>query len=392
MRAIALIGMVLCHYPIYLSSPEEGQRALYFVSNHVLGDFPASWFVFLVGVSMVLSNHNRQIPRHDFRRQLVRGGVLFIYGLLFLFLIQGADNLWIWDILTFIAAATIVLGWCRSLPSWAIAILSLGVLFITPWLRSLTPLSTFYGGGFEPVDWITDYFPNLIFDPLTEYQPTGHPRDIILGFLYGAEFPFLPWIIFPLIGLIVGRRLVANKIKKDAPILLFLGTFLTIFGLGNAKLGANLPPIDVSTELITPLSFYPLSTSMNLMLLGIIMLVFTSLWYLYDYQPLRSRFLQGSMAYFRQISKYSLTIYITHFCLFFIPLRFTHFVTGDNYLYALFSTRTALITAAILMVVYYPILVQWDKIGGKYSFEWFLNQTVKLILQLLPAVPKAPSS
>ncbi|MDG2992179.1 DUF1624 domain-containing protein [Candidatus Synechococcus calcipolaris G9] len=380
MRGLALLGMVLCHYPIFLSSGEEGDRALYFVSNHLLGDFPASWFVFLVGVSVVLSSQKREISVYDVRRYLTRGGVLFAYGLLFLFLVQGPENLWIWDILTFIAAATIVLGFCRPLPSWAIIALAAVIWLVTPQVRSLTPIAPFYGGEFLPVDWISDYFPNVLFDPASDYEPTGKAVDIFVGFLYGAQFPLFPWITFPLVGLVVGRRLVGGFMAKDTPMLLGLGTLFAVAGLGKAFWAANNPPHDVVGGYLTPLSFYPLSFSMNTLLLGIILLVFTGLWHLYDSRPLESKFLRGSLAYLRQLSRYSLTIYISHFALFFIPLRLIDYFTGNDYLYDLMSTGLALGLAIVLMALYYPVLVQWDKIKGKFSFEWFLASTVALLM------------
>ena len=60
LRALALIGMVICHYPIFLSSGAGSDAMLYFFSNHLLGgDCGASWFVFLVGLSQVLSIKKR---------------------------------------------------------------------------------------------------------------------------------------------------------------------------------------------------------------------------------------------------------------------------------------------------------------------------------------------
>lgn len=380
MRGLALIGMVLCHYPIFLSSGENGDRALYFLANHLLGDFPASWFVFLVGVSVVLSSQSRRLSVHDARRFMTRGVVLFGYGLLFLFLVQGPENLWVWDILTFIGAAIIVLGLCRPLPSWLILMVVAVVFLISPQVRSLTPLAPFYGGEFLPVDWISDYFPNVMFDPAADYESTGQPLDILIGFLYGGQFPILPWITFPLVGLVMGRRLVGGFMAQDTPILLFLGIAFTVVGLGKAVWQANHPPYNVVSGYFSPLSFYPLSFSMNLLLLGILLLVFIALWHLYDQRSVQSRVLQGALVYLRQLSRYSLTIYITHFALFFIPLRIIHALTGQDYLHELMSTGLALISAMVLMALYYPVLVQWDKVQGKFSFEWFLNATVKLLM------------
>ena len=46
---------------------------------------------------------------------LIRGAAIFVMGLLFLLLVQGYEELWVWDILTFIGVATVVLLFCSRL-------------------------------------------------------------------------------------------------------------------------------------------------------------------------------------------------------------------------------------------------------------------------------------
>ena len=115
MRALALIGMVICHYPIFLSRGDGADAMLYFLTNHLLGgDFAASWFVFLVGVSQVLSAQKQRAGQPaNASLAIIRGAVIFAIGLLFLLIVQGSEELWDWDILTFIGAMTIALLYCR---------------------------------------------------------------------------------------------------------------------------------------------------------------------------------------------------------------------------------------------------------------------------------------
>jgi len=184
LRALALIGMVICHYPIFLSSGEGSDAMLYFLTNHLLGgDFGASWFVFLVGLSQVLSAKKRatgQEPNDS--HVLIRGTAIFILGLLFLLVIQGYEEMWDWDILTFIGFMTIVLLYCRRVPSWVLLLLCTAVLFVTPWLRSFTDIASFYGGEFIGVRWISDFAPNLLFDPLKDYDCGPTVLDNVTGF------------------------------------------------------------------------------------------------------------------------------------------------------------------------------------------------------------------
>jgi uncharacterized membrane protein len=209
---------------------------LYFLTNHLLGgDFAASWFVFLVGVSQVLSAQKRRAGQPaNASLAIIRGAVIFVIGLLFLLIVQGSEELWDWDILTFIGFMTIVLLYCRPLPSSVLLAVCAGVLFVTPWLRSLADMAPLYGGGFANVQWISDFFPNLLFDPIKDY--TGAPSVIgnIAGFFLIGQFPVLPWIIFPLLGFVIGRRLVDGHMAADTPFLLLIGAILSFTGLSLA--------------------------------------------------------------------------------------------------------------------------------------------------------------
>jgi len=377
-RALDLIGMVICHYPIFLSSGEGTDAMLYFLTNHLLGgDFGASWFVFLVGLSQVLSVKKRAVDQgQNDGRVVIRGTAIFILGLLFLLVIQGYDEMWDWDILTFIGFMTIVLLYCRRAPSWALLLFCTAVLFATPLLRSFTDIATFYGGKFVSVRWISDFFPNLLFDPLKDYDGGPFVLDNVIGFFLTGQFPLLPWIIYPIVGFIIGRRLTESRLSSDTPFLIIIGVMFTFMGIFTAYAGSITPPFSVHKEHITPLSFYPLSFSMNIFLLGVVLILFTVLWNIFDRQPDKAAKPGLFLTYCRQISKYSLTIYITHFALFFIPLRLIQLSTGKYYLRELTSTSIALGLAVLLMILYYPILKLWDKAGGKYSFEWLLNKVI----------------
>ena len=130
MRALALVGMVICHYPIFLSKGEGADAMLYFLSNHMLGDFGAAWFLFLVGISQVLSAKKQRADQPaNTRLPIIRGGVIFVIGLLFLLIVQGPEELWDWDILTLIGTMTIVLLYCRGLPSSTLLAFCVAVLF-----------------------------------------------------------------------------------------------------------------------------------------------------------------------------------------------------------------------------------------------------------------------
>ena len=381
LRALALIGMVICHYPIFLSSGEGRDAMLYFFSNHLLGgDCAASWFVFLVGLSQVLSIKKRDTaPNKNVSRVIIRGMAIFVIGLLFLLVIQGYEELWDWDILTFIGATTIILLLCRKAPSWGLILFCSVVFFITPWLRSFIDIAPFYGGKFESVKWISDFIPNFIFDPVKDYDGGKTVLDNVIGFFLIGQFPLLPWIIFPVTGFVIGRRMTQNLLAADSPFILIIGMMFTFMGLFTAYAGSIKSGFSVANDYITPLSFYPISFSLIMFLVGVVLILFIFLWHIYDANPDNTKPPGMFLIYCRQISKYSLTIYVSHFALFFMPLRIIKLTTGTYYLRDLVSTPVAFALAVLLMILYYPLLKLWDKAGGKYSFEWLLG---KLLLSM----------
>jgi uncharacterized membrane protein len=380
LRALALIGMVICHYPIFLSSGTGTDAMLYFFSNHLLGgDCAASWFVFLVGLSQVLSIKKRDTAQDkNVSRVIIRGMAIFVIGLLFLLVVQGYGELWVWDILTFIGATTIILLLCRKAPSWGLILFCSVVFFITPWLRSFIDIAPFYGGKFESVKWISDFIPNFIFDPAMDYEGGKTVLDNVIGFFLIGQFPLLPWIIFPVTGFVIGRRMTQNLLAADSPFILIIGMMFTFMGLFTAYAGSIRAGFSVANDYITPLSFYPISFSLIMFLVGVVLILFILLWHIYDANPDNTKTPGIFLIYCRQISKYSLTIYVSHFALFFIPLRIIKLTTGTYYLRDFVSTSAALTLAVLLLILYYPLLKLWDKAGGKYSFEWFLAKLLSM--------------
>ena len=224
----------------------------------------------------------------------------------------------------------------------------LTIVLASPWLRSYVDLKPLYGGGFEPIDWVSQFLPNFIYDPIEDYHGAQALLPNVLGFFLIGQFPLLPWLVFPLIGFVLGKRVVEGRFAEDVPFLVIIGLMFSFFGVLTAYAGSLRTILSVESDYIVPLSFYPLSFSMNMLLIGVVLLLYVLLWYVYDARaaiPARSGGL--FLAYCRQISKYSLTIYITHFALFFIPLRVVEAVTGVNYLKNLMDTPSALLCSAV---------------------------------------------
>jgi hypothetical protein len=169
-----------------------------------------------------------------------------------------------------------------------------------------------------------------------------------------------------------------NRLAADSPFILIIGMMFAFMGLFTAYAGSIKSTFSVANDYVVPLSFYPISFSMIMLLVGVVLILFITLWRIYDANPVGATPPGLFLTYCREISKYSLTIYITHFALFFIPLRIVRLTTGTYYLRDLVSTPMALAMAVILMVLYYPLLKLWDRAGGKYSFEWLLAKLLSM--------------
>jgi len=380
LRAVALMSMLTCHFPIFLSSGEGNDAMLYFLSNHLLGgDFGASWFLFLSGLSQVLSANKRSgNAEPDVKRAVIRGVVIFIIGLLFLLIVQGYEEIWDWDVLTLIGATTIILIPCRNAPSWLLLLVCSIIFLITPWLRSFIDITPFYGGKFENVAWISNYLPNFLIDPLKEYQGAATVLDNIIGFFLIGQFPIFPWIIFPLIGYVVGRRVTQNLLAADSPFIVIIGAMFTFMGLLTAYAGSKKTLFSVANDYIVPLSFYPNSFSMIMLQTGVLLLLFITLWRIFDAKRASKETPGIFLTYCRQISKYSFTIYVSHFVVIFVSLRIIQAITGKYYLRDLVNTPIAFALSLLLLALYYPLLKVWDRAGGKYGMEWLLARMMSL--------------
>ncbi|HEY5498029.1 MAG TPA: heparan-alpha-glucosaminide N-acetyltransferase domain-containing protein [Syntrophales bacterium] len=104
----------------------------YFILSHLLGDWGAPCFLMMMSMSQVLSADKRaDEPLPLFKRALIRGGYIFLVGILMLALTWGPGKIWKWDILTLMGTMTVILFFCRFLPFWLILAVSLFIAVAT---------------------------------------------------------------------------------------------------------------------------------------------------------------------------------------------------------------------------------------------------------------------
>jgi len=375
LRGFALICMVLVHFMIYFGDEAAVDTWLYFVFNHVLADWGASCFLMMMGMSQVLSarKHVGEDNLLIFRRALIRGGFIFLAGILMLALAWGPGKIWEWDILTLMGFSTVMLFFCRFLPSWSILAVIASLAVCTPLLRMGIDFNAVWGGQFVNVPVISRYLPGILLDPANEYEVAWRAKEIVQGFLFTGEFPVFPWFIFPLLGFVLGRRIVDGKMRRDLPFLAIIGSLFIVLGLGWAYAAIGRPQSSIIVDYIAPLSFYPNSFTMTCFQIGMALVVFSALFYGYDVRQPDKRKESFIVRIYNLASRSSLTFYFLHYLLIGWPLALIYLMTGKYYKYALVGAIPALLCGFAAVILLVSLLVIWGKHKNKYSLEWFLN-------------------
>ena len=328
----------------------------------------------MMGISQVLSA--AKTPDAGaivlFKKALLRSVYLFGVGLLMLALAWGPEQIWQWDILTLMGFATLVLYFCRFLPSWLVLLLGAAIALLTPWLRGLVdPIAT-WGGAFLPTPFIAEYLPGLFVAPAHEFPSVWRLDMILQGFLISGTFPVFPWLLFPLIGFVFGRRIVAHRFQQDLLLVVIVGVVATALGLAGAFASLGNPPQRIITGYLAPLSFYPDSFTMLLCQLGIALIVYATLYYWFDVRPHAGKTEGFFTRIFRRTSRYSLTFYFLHYQLIGWPLLLVAAFTGAYLICDFMDAWPALISGLVAVTLLELLLVLWERHDGKYSLEWCL--------------------
>jgi uncharacterized membrane protein len=368
LRALAILLMVQVHFVNNLGLWADRDTFLYALANW-LGILPAPLFTFLVGVSLFISL-SKYPPERGRKQTLRRGAAIFVLGLLHNLVNWGAEAVFDWDILTLIASAILLVYFLRRVDSAGMIEIIFVVILISP------PLRAFFGYN-EHWDFVN-----------SEYLYSLTAKDLFLGWFLQGTFPLFPWIVFPLAGYASGRAILskenAARSISRARFLLFGGLVLVFLGAAGAWMNENLFLSTRSAEYLSPILFYPASTTYLVMFLGLALAGFAGLWLALD-SPLaaarRTSWEQTRLSAFMQrYSRYSLSVYLLHHSMHLLPLYFFGWLWhGDKWWYYTdaIPVWAAWVLWGIFIAAFYLVLLAWDEIGGRYSFEWMLGRIVK---------------
>lgn len=389
LRAIAIVLMVLCHSGIYLSSPEK-DPGFYFFANHVIGDFPAPLFLFLVGMSQavsfsrksrLLSQEGEKLNTSD--GLFLKGVCLFLLSFVLSFLNSGIHYIFEWDVLSIIGFSMMVLSFLRKWNPAALIAIAIVLVLASPFVRDIPVLMARYGGYFEWNKYLDTHGFKILVDPAEEYEPVFSLKSILIGFLWSGTFPVLPCLSYPLIGLAVGKIFTNSQKKKWlAQKIMVLGTFLICLSALLVFESNSKTMMAVATQFISAYAFYPISFSMLLLQFGVTFFLFGFLSNKYD-SKFKLKSAPGFLSQnYERLSRYSLTIYVLHYLIIFWPLRIAGFLEGDTdkYLSNATSAPVSFLVGILILVTLLRVTKIWDGVGGKYSLEWMLSKIRKISL------------
>ncbi len=375
LRGASLALMIIIHCMIAYGDERAAESVLYFFFDHVIGDLGATWFLLMVGMSQVLSAGRKTGADETglMKKAFLRGAYLFAAGLLQSALAFGPFEMWDWDILPLIGSATVALYFCRFFPSWLILLISAALAFLAPWLRDFVDFTIAWGGELVPATFFSGYVPGILFEYPSVYKVTWRFDEIVKGFFLSGTFPILPWLAFPLIGFVIGRRIVGEKIRHDLPFLHLTGLLLILLGSTASYASTFRPGSSPISDYIAPLSLYPNSITLFYIQTGVGLVLFALLYYLYDVRGAGASNAGMFVTWYKRLSRYSLTVYFLHWLLICWPLWIIYFVTGKFLSEDAMGAVPAFFLGLAGIAFFLVVLKAWERRGGKYTLEWGLR-------------------
>jgi len=297
LRSLAIVVMVLVHFGENLSDwtpPFAG-----------LG---APVFAYLSGVSWVLWSQGRlargatdeEISRTTIRRGLFVFGV----GIMFNVIVWMPEDVFNWDVLTFVGSGLLFLEVARRMPRPVCWMTFAMVLIAAPVLR-------------EMVDYDA-YWADHAFDPGFALS------DVLIGYLATGYFPLFPWLAFTLLGylsaeIVAGTGSDAGEGSASMP----PGARDRIRSRRWLGLGVAMIVLSVTLEVVAGSlggrlggilggwTMFPASVPWTCRSLGMCLMLLVAVHHVVDRPTFRATH-PGFSGLVEMFSRYSLTIYVVH--------------------------------------------------------------------------------
>lgn len=298
LRAIAIALMVLIHFVENLSGQYGGEHgSLGTISSigWLPTGFAAPMFSFLSGVSYRLwlaSRERRGGTNTAISKATVRRG-LFLLGLGFAFnvLVWLPEDIFNWDILTFIGCGILALEIARRMPDGVVLFAAALVIVVTPAMQDVCDHASYWTAGFYDYDFTFS--------------------DVMLGWLVTGYFPVFPWLAYPLVGFAAGPRLLSTSSRPPA-----IAAAVVAMAVVMVMTWSMLPAA-VTGGAVTAWTMFPASAAYVFGTLGGAGLALAVLHRLLDGDEPRGRWL---VAWATPLSRHSLSLYLLHHVVHIWPL------------------------------------------------------------------------
>lgn len=293
LRTFAVCLMILVHFTENLSG-----------YDWILGGFGAPLFTFLSGVSyrLWLTRQEAQGVSDDTisKRTIRRGLFLFGLGIAFNILVWLPEDTFNWDVLTLIGTGYLLLDWARRVPLVLPLFVAVLVFALSPYLRVLADTPAYWTQG--------------------RFECDLTLRDVLLGYLVNGYFPLFPWILYPLVGYVVGSVLFSRPTPPRGALLRLglLGAALIVVSV-LATTFRPYAPERITRVVLIGWSMFPPSPEYVARTLGIALLAFALLHRWLDpwATARKPRWLERLVT---PLSKHSLSIYLLHHVVHLWPL------------------------------------------------------------------------
>ena len=363
LRAVAIVLMVTVHFVENLSGwwgtdggPFAGSQRTWWLPS----GFAAPIFTFLTGTSYRIwigGQRRRGRSEEWITKATVRRG-LFLIGLGFAFnvLVWLPEDVFNWDVLTFIGCGMLALAALRGAPDGVILFAAALVIALTPVLQQLADYRQFWAAGYLDYDFTL--------------------TDVTLGWLVTGYFPLFPWLAFPLVGYAMGPLVfeTAGSVPRRLPAAIGAGLVAASTAVILAwYAGWRLP--DAATQLpwvTSPWTMFPPSLAYVLGTLGGIVLIGTLAHATIDRHPDRWQWLA---AWATPLSRHALSAYLLHHVVHVWPLWAYGAATGDDptALWQIAMPPWASLALALAFMALAAVLFRWMEHRGIPSVETLMR-------------------
>jgi uncharacterized membrane protein len=342
LRGIAVILMIEQHMGFWLwkmsSSALKFLDHPFLIGFNAMGGYAAPAFITLAGAGTVFFV-SRYGPAD---KVLVKRGIaLLLFGYFLNISVQSWFTAGSWYVLHMIGFGLIISIFLRRLSNIGLFVIFVLILAITVFIQHYLQTPDFLGNRH-----------------MSNYHLPGGVFRLALA---ESQFPLFPWLSLFIAGIISGRYILENKLKKIlimASLFLCSGIVLTlpsVIGLEFTQKGL------LKMLFRIYLGFYPANPPIILLLVSIVL--FT----LVIFIQITRRWDIGEKNVLVCLGRTSLTYLIVHVILF-------RQIGRSMGIWHRFGSTETMVIIIVTLLILAALAIQWEKAGYRYGAEWIIRK------------------